>query len=155
FAAGEPVPAGAGTAAALAEAVSKETVMRKLKVTAALVLTVGLLGFGTALVGVDGPGPAVAPARAPAPLPRAKKAATDPETLRRQLEGTWAIENYPVGGRMQGGPGQKWETVRIDRGAWSQSCRVDGRELWTTPYVVSLGPKDASLVDMTYRGHQS
>jgi RNA polymerase sigma factor (sigma-70 family) len=154
FAAGERVPAGAVQAAALAEAVSRETVMRKLKMTAALVLTVGLLGFGTALVEVDGPSPAPASARAPAPLPRAKKPA-DAETLQRRLEGTWAVEAYAVGGPVQGGPEPRWETVRLERGAWSQSCTVDGRKLFTTPYVVSLGSKNVSLVDMTYRGDQS
>ncbi len=83
---------------------------------------------------------------APAPLPRAKKP-PDAETVRRQMEGTWVVERHVVGGRVQGGPGHVWETVRINRGAWSQTSKVGS----TTPYLITIHPKDGSRIDMAYR----
>jgi RNA polymerase sigma factor (sigma-70 family) len=154
FATGATVPAESVRAAALAEVLVRGMIMTRFKVVAALALTAGLLGFGTALVGPRAPGgPAPAAAWAPAPIPKAKRP-TDAATLRRQLEGVWTVERYSVGGPVQGGPGPKWETVRIERGAWSQSSRVDGRELWTTPYLITLGPKEATRIDLAYRGHK-
>jgi hypothetical protein len=91
---------------------------------------------------------------APAPFPKASKP-TDAEAVRRQLEGVWTVENCSVGGRVQGGPGPKWEKVRIERGAWSQTCKVNGREVQTTPYVITIDPKDATRIDMAYRGDKA
>jgi hypothetical protein len=91
---------------------------------------------------------------APAPFPRVKPR-TDPVTLLGRLEGVWAVESCTVGGRVQGGPGQKWLTVQIKRGAWSQSCKVEGRELFTTPYLIRIDPQDASRIDLAYRGHST
>ena len=83
---------------------------------------------------------------APAPLPREKKP-PDAETVRRQIEGSWVVESHSVGGRVQGGPGPKWETVRINRGAWSQTSKTGS----TTPYLVTIHAKDSSRIDMAYR----
>jgi uncharacterized protein (TIGR03067 family) len=87
---------------------------------------------------------------APAPFPRAKKR-PDAETLRRKLEGAWTVESCSVGGRLQGGPAPRWEKVRIASGTWSQTCKVQGRELQTTPYLITIDPKDVTRIDMAYR----
>ena len=88
---------------------------------------------------------------APAPVPKQKPQA-GAAMVRQQLEGVWTVESYSVGGQVQGGPGHKWEKVFIKGGTWSQTCRVNGRELNTTPYVVTLAAKDSSRVDMAYEG---
>ena len=88
---------------------------------------------------------------APAPIFRERPPA-GAEAVRRQMEGVWIIESYSVGGVVQGGPGQKWEKVLITRGTWSQTCRVDGKELNTTPYVIAIDEKDSSRLDMAYAG---
>ena len=60
------------------------------------------------------------------------------------------VERYSEGGQVQGGPGQKWETVRIERGTWSQTCTVHGRVRQTTPYRITIDPKAGWIIDMAY-----
>ena len=62
---------------------------------------------------------------APAPFPKARKR-SDAESLPQRLEGVWTVESCSIGGQVQGGPGPKWETVRIEAGLWSQGCKVAG-----------------------------
>ncbi len=88
---------------------------------------------------------------APAPFPRARKSASA-QDIPSQLEGIWKVESCSVGGRVQGGPGPLWDSVRVERGTWSQSTRSNGRVLWTTAYRIRLGPHDASRIDMAYPG---
>jgi hypothetical protein len=88
---------------------------------------------------------------APAPFPKARKR-SDAESLPQRLEGVWTVESCSIGGQVQGGPGPKWETVRIEAGLWSQGCKVAGRTLHTTPYLITLDPRDARRIDMAYRG---
>src|SRR5262245_56103029 len=89
---------------------------------------------------------------APAPLPKHRKP-TSADEVRRSLEGTWAVESHSVGGVVQGGPGLRWESVRIVRGTWTQSTRVkaNGWVNWTTPYLITIHAKGASRIDMAYR----
>jgi hypothetical protein len=87
---------------------------------------------------------------APAPFPR-EKSRSDVKTVQR-LEGTWIVESYSEGGLVQGGPGPKWETVRIERGNWSQTCTVNGRVCATTPYRISIDLKAGRHIDLAYEG---
>ena len=87
---------------------------------------------------------------APVPFPKDRRPADVPSP--RDLEGLWVVERYTVGGIVQGGPGQTWLAVRVADGKWSQSCRPEGRELWTTPYVVTIDPKQLGRIDMAYEG---
>ncbi len=86
---------------------------------------------------------------APAPFLREKPR---PAEGRGGLEGLWIVESCRYGGVIQGGPGHTWLTVRIKDGTWTQSCKVDGRELWTTPYLITLNAKDRTLIDIAYPG---
>lgn len=88
---------------------------------------------------------------APAPIPKGKRPAKAESVLRR-LEGNWVVESHAVGGAVQGGPGQRWEAVRIERGTWSQGCTPPetGKRTWTTPYLIAIHA-DASRIDMAYR----
>jgi hypothetical protein len=88
---------------------------------------------------------------APLPFPKDDRPAAEVRSV-RDLEGLWVVDRHREGGVVHGGPGQTWLTVRITGGKWSQSCRVEGRELWTTPYVVIIDPKKPGLIDMAYEG---
>jgi hypothetical protein len=88
---------------------------------------------------------------APAPLPK-HKSPTSAAEVRQGLEGTWDIEGHTRDGVLQGGPEPKWQTVRIERGYWSQSSipKETNKLTWTTPYLITVHAKDASRVDMAY-----
>jgi RNA polymerase sigma factor (sigma-70 family) len=98
FAAGHETAAGGGsaTAAALAEGVVHAMFMTKLKIVAALLLTLGLLGAGASLAYQD-PGGAAPAQASPAKPAQAKpgKAKTDKE----RLQGTWVAVSGEKGGK--------------------------------------------------------
>jgi hypothetical protein len=89
---------------------------------------------------------------APAPFPKARKPA-DAGAARKALDGIWVVQGHSVGGVVQGGPGPKWEAVRIHDGSWSQgnTPAETGKLTWTTPYLVTVHEKEPWRVDMAYR----
>ena len=42
--------------------------------------------------------------------------------------------------------------VVVSGGNWSHTSRIDGRLLFTTPYVITVHPSDPTRIDMAYKG---